>query len=383
MKFFHQIVDFHLLKILVPMGILFSFPINALEVEVGAVLSLSGTLGSYGQSAKKGMELALEEMGKSEPKLNLHIEDTLSTPADSAKAINKLISSDKVSVVIGEMTSSNTIAAASIAEKQKIPIISPSATNDSITLNKKYIFRACFIDSFQGTVMAKFALHDLPIKPKNSNLKTAVILEDSDSDYSKGLSNSFAGYFKNHGGTVSKTLRYSQKDTNYTAQLGEIRRLKPDVVFIPGFHQQVGVILREIKDLQINTYLLGGDGWDTPELKQIAKGSENGAYISNHYIASGSNQKLQNFVKAYKAKFGEEPSSFAALAYDSIYMVREAVKSSNSNDPEKITAGIAKIKNFNGVTGVITMDKNHNPLKPAVILQFTPSGYKYVTSVNP
>lgn len=348
----------------------------SLEVKVGAVLSLTGTLGSYGQDAKKGIALALEEMGNSEPKLKMYIEDTLSTPAESAKAMNKLIASDKVSVVIGEMTSSNTIAAASIAEKAQIPIISPSATNDSITFRKKYIFRACFIDSFQGKVMATFAL-------KNLNAKTAIILEDSDSDYSKGLSKSFIEHFTQKGGTISKVLRYSQKDTTYTAQLGEIRRTKPNVVFIPGFHQQVGVILREAKDLQIDSKILGGDGWDTPELKQIAKGAENGAYISNHYIASGTNKKLQDFVNAYKSKFGEKPSSFAALAYDSIYMVRQAVKNSNSNNSEKITASLAKIKKFEGVTGTISMDKNHNAMKPAVILEFTQEGYKFVTSINP
>ena len=362
--------------ILLTVGISFTSQVLSLEVKVGSVLSLTGTLGSYGQDAKKGMELALSEMGNTDPKLKMYTEDTLSTPSEAAKAINKLISSDKVSVVIGDMTSSNTIAAASIAEKSKIPIVSPSATNDSITQGKKYIFRACFIDSFQGTVMATFA-------SQNLKAKTAIVLEDSDSDYSKGLSKSFIEHFTKEGRVVLKVLRYSQKDTSYTSQLSEVRKLKPDIVFIPGFHQQVGVMLRESKDLQIQSKILGGDGWDTPELKQIAKGAENGSYISNHYAASGDNKKLQNFVKAYKAKFKEEPSSFAALAYDSLYMVRKAVIDSKSNDPEKITASLAAIKNFEGVTGIITMDKNHNPLKPAVVLEFTPNGYKYVTSVNP
>lgn len=357
-------------------GVLLTTQVYSLEVKVGSVLSLTGTLGSYGQDAKKGMELALSEMGNNEPKLKMYTEDTLSTPAEAAKAINKLISSDKVSVVIGDMTSSNTIAAASIAEKSKIPIVSPSATNDSITLGKKYIFRACFIDSFQGTVMATFA-------SQNLKAKTAIILEDSDSDYSKGLSKSFVEHFTKEGGVVSKVLRYSQKDTSFTAQLSEVRKSKPDIVFIPGFHQQVGVILREAKDLQIKSKILGGDGWDTPELRQIAKGAENGSYISNHYIATGDNKKLQNFVKAYKTKYKEEPSAFAALAYDSIYMVRKAVETTKSSDPEKITAGLSAIKNFEGVTGIITIDQNHNPLKPAVVLEFTPSGYKYITSVKP
>ncbi|APJ03148.1 ABC transporter substrate-binding protein [Silvanigrella aquatica] len=348
---------------------------QAIEVKVGALLSLTGTLGSYGQDAKKAMDMALEEMGKEDPKLILLTEDTLSTPAESAKAINKLITSDKVTVVIGDMTSSNTIAAASIAEKAKIPLLSPTATNDSITLGKKYIFRACFIDSFQGIVMANFAL-------KNLKSKTGIVLEDSDSDYSKGLSKSFVDNFKKNGGDIIKVLRYSQKDTTFTSLMSEVRKAKPDIVFIPGFHQQVGVLLREAKDLQIKSQFLGGDGWDTPELKQIAKGAENGSYISNHYSVSGNNKKSQDFVKAFKKKYGEEPSSFAALAYDSIYMVRQAVKAAGSNDPEKISQKLAAIKNFDGVTGAISMDNNHNAMKPAVILEFTNQGYKYITSMK-
>ncbi len=347
----------------------------ALEVKVGAVLSMTGTLGSYGQDAKKGMELALAEMGNTDPKIKLIIEDSLSTPAEAAKAINKLISSDKVSVAIGDVTSSNTIAAASIAEKSKVPIISPAATNDSVTFQKKYVFRACFIDSFQGTVMATFATATL-------KARTAIILEDSDSDYSKGLSKSFVEHFTKNGGSVAKILRYSQKDTSYSAQLTEVRKIKPDILFIPGFHQQVGVILREAKDLQIKAKILGGDGWDTPELRQIAKGAENGSFISNHYIATGDNKKLQAFVKAYKAKFKEEPSSFAALAYDSINMVRKAIKDKNSGDPEKITEGLAAVQKFEGDTGIITIDKNHNPTKPAVDLEFVTNGYKYISTLN-
>lgn len=218
---------------------------------------------------------------------------------------------------------------------------------------------------------------------KNLMAKTAIILEDSDSDYSKGLSKSFNESFTKNGGTITKVLRYSQKDTSYTAQLGDVRRIKPDIVFIPGFHQQVGVILREVKELNIQAKLLGGDGWDTPELRQIAKGAENGAFISNHYSTEGNGEKLKNFVKAYVARYGVEPSSYAALSYDSIYLVRQAIVNSNSDNPGKITAALAQIKNFIGVTGDITIDKNHNAMKPAVVLEYIPKGYKYVTSVLP
>ncbi|KAB8031843.1 ABC transporter substrate-binding protein [Fluviispira multicolorata] len=353
------------------------FPLlNALEVKIGALLSLTNSLASYGQDAKNGIELALDQLKKSDIKLTVVYEDTQSTPSESAKAINKLIVSDKVEVVIGDMTSSNTIAAASIAEKAKIPILTPSSTNDTITMGKEYIFRACFIDSFQGYVMSKFSLNNL-------NAKTAIVLEDSDSDYSKGLSKSFVYDFEKNHGKVLKILKYSQKDTSYTSQLADVRRIKPDVLFIPGFHQQVGVILREAKDLQIRAKILGGDGWDTPELRNIAKGAEVGAYISNHYSSSGENLSLKNFVKAYKEKYHVDPSSFAALAYDSVNMVYIAVINAKSNNPEKIKNSLSKIKDFKGVTGTISIDQNHNATKPAVILEYIPNGYKYVTSVKP
>lgn len=352
--------------------------IFALEAKVGILLSFTGSQAYYGKETKNGIDLALEQHNKNNKdlKIKLFVEDSQSSPSEAAKGINKLITSDKVVVVIGDMVSSNTIAAGSIAEKSKIPILSPGSTNDTVTIGKNYIYRTCFTDSFQGLVMANFAY-------KNLNAKTAVILQDSDSDYSIGLSKNFSDKFTLDGGKVTKILRYSQKDTNFTSQLGEIRKLKPDVVFIPGFHQQVGVILREAKDLQINSKMLGGDGWDTQELRTIAKGAENGGFISNHYSAESKDPTLQSFVKAYKAKYNIEPSSFSALGYDSANIVLEAIKKANSNDPEKINKAIANTKNLNAATGVITIDKNHNASKPAVILEFTPKGYKYITSVNP
>ncbi|WP_397599595.1 ABC transporter substrate-binding protein [Silvanigrella sp.] len=332
--------------------------IFALEAKIGILLSFTGSQAYYGKETKNGIDLALEQHNKNNKdlKIKLFVEDSQSSPSEAAKGINKLITSDKVVVVIGDMVSSNTIAAGSIAEKSKIPILSPGSTNDTVTIGKNYIYRTCFTDSFQGLVMANFAY-------KNLNAKTAVILQDSDSDYSIGLSKNFSDKFTLDGGKVTKILRYSQKDTNFTSQLGEIRKIKPDVVFIPGFHQQVGVILREAKDLQINSKMLGGDGWDTQELRTIAKGAENGGFISNHYSAESKDPTLQNFVKAYKAKYNIEPSSFSALGYDSANLVIQAIKNANSNDPEKINNAIAKTKNLNAATGVITIDKNHNASK--------------------
>jgi branched-chain amino acid transport system substrate-binding protein len=367
-------------------GVLFTSHTFAIEVKVGVLLPLTGTQAFYGKEAKNGIHLALEEMNDPKVKLNLIVEDTQSTPLEAAKGINKLITSDSVRVVIAEVISSNAIAAASIAEKFRIPILSPAATNDSVTLGKKYVFRACFIDSFQGVVMAKFAL-------KNLNVKTAVILEDSDSDYSKGLSENFVSTFKANGGLIKKILKYSQKDTSFTAQLGDIRKIKPDVVFIPGFHQQVGVILREAKDLGITSksIMLGGDGWFTPELRSIAKGSEIGGYISTHYSTESEDPKVKAFVEAYTKKYKSIPSAHAALGYDSFNIILQSIQKVQTEESdkiteedlsEKITVALSKIKDFPGITGSITMDKNHNPIKPAVILKYVKDGYEFITSIG-
>ena len=358
------------------LGTSFIQNIYGLEAKVGVLLSLTGTQAYYGKEAKNGIDLAISELNDPNLKIKVSIEDSQSNPSEAAKGINKLITSDKVTVVIGDMVSSNTIAAGSLAEKAKIPIISPGSTNDSVNAGKNYIYRTCFTDSFQGLVMANYA-------SKNLKAKTAVILQDSDSDYSIGLSKKFTDKFTADGGKILKILRYSQKDTNFTSQLGEVRKQKPDVVFIPGYHQQVGVILREAKDLQIKSKMLGGDGWDTQELRQIAKGAENGGYISNHYSSESDDPTLQSFIKAYKAKFKTEPSSFSALGYDSANLVIQAIKDAKSNDAEKINIALSKIKNFKAATGEITIDKEHNASKPAVILEFVPNGYKYITSVNP
>ncbi|APJ03147.1 ABC transporter substrate-binding protein [Silvanigrella aquatica] len=357
-------------------GIIYSAHAIALDAKVGVLLPLTGTQAFYGKEAKNGIDLAMEEINDPNLNLKLIVEDTQSTPLEAAKGINKLITSDKVSVVIAEVISSNAIAAASISEKAKVPILSPAATNDDVTLGKKYVFRTCFIDSFQGVVMANFAA-------KNLNAKTAIILEDADSDYSKGLSNNFLSTFQSNGGKVLKNLKYSQKDTSFTAQLGDVRKLKPDVVFIPGFHQQVGVILREAKDLQIKSKMLGGDGWFTPELRSIAKGAENGGYTSTHYSTDSDEPKVKAFVEAYKKKYKTSPSAHAALGYDSFKIIVESIHKVKSSDSQKITEALSKVKDFPGITGSITMDKNHNPIKPAVILKYVPEGYKFITSIHP
>jgi len=351
----------------------------AKEVKVGVILPLSGDKATFGQESLNGLKLALEKAGKDNPQLNLKVEDTQGTPSGSAAAVNKLISTDKVNVIIGEVASSNTIAASTAAQSAKIPLMTHASTNDTITSGKDFISRICFVDSFQGAVMAKFALSTL-------KAKTAAILVDSDSDYSRGLRDSFKKAFTTAGGAIKDDLviYYSQKDRDFKTQLIKLRKAAPDVVFIPGYYTQVGSILRQAKELKLNTKFLGTDGWDSPELFKIAgAAAASGHYVSSHFAADDTDPRVQEFVKEYKARNKENPGAMAALGYDAGFFMRAAVKKAGSAEPAKIRDAIASMKNFDGITGTITLDSNRNAVKPAVIVQTTEKEFKFLTRVNP
>lgn len=345
-------------------------------VKVGVILPLTGQLATFGKESENGLKLALDQTKAEGAQVSLFVEDTRSTVTDSASAINKLITSDKVNVVIGEVASSNTIAATSAAESNKIPLMTHASTNDSITTGKQYVSRICFVDSFQGEVMAKFAIEDL-------KAKTAAVLLDSDADYSRGLRESFSKAFKKLGGTITVDVSYSQKDKDFKAQLGKVRKEKPDVVFVPGYYTQVGAILRQAKELKVTSTFLGTDGWDSPALFEIAGDAASGHYLSNHFAPDDTDPKVQKFVTEYKAKYGAVPGAMAALAYDAGFLIKDVLKRSASTSSEDIKNAINSTKEFSGVTGNITLDANRNAVKAAVILKTTKSGYTFYKRVNP
>lgn len=354
-----------------------SFAVDASpSLKVGVILPLTGQLATFGQESLNGLNLALEQTKGSGTGVDLIVEDTRSTVTDSASAINKLITSDKVSVVIGEVASSNTIAATSAAQSNKVPLMTHASTNDTITQGKEYVSRICFIDSFQGQVMAKFAFNDL-------NAKTAAILLDSDSDYSRGLRSSFSKAFEELGGKVVVDVSYSQKDTDFKAQLMKVRKEKPDVVFVPGYYTQVGAILRQSKELKIKAPYLGTDGWDSPAFFEIAGEASEGHYLSNHFAPDDSDPAVQKFVTEYKAKYNAVPGAMAALAYDAGYFIRDAIKRAKSTQPEDIKDAINSTKGFTGLTGEITLDANRNAVKSAVILKTGKTGNTFFKRVNP
>lgn len=348
------------------------------EVKVGVILPLTGATATFGQESLNGLKLALEKSAKEGPQLKMQVEDTQGTPAGAAAAVNKLISTDKVSVIIGEVASSNTIAASTAAQSAKIPLMTHASTNDAITIGKDFISRICFVDSFQGAVMAKFAVSDL-------KAQTAAVLVDSDSDYSRGLRDSFVATFKAAGGKIEDNLviSYSQKDRDFKTQLMKVRRAKPDVVFVPGYYTQVGAILRQAKELKLKAKFLGTDGWDSPDLFKIAGDAAAGHYVSSHFAADDTDPRVKQFVQEYKARNKENPGAMAALGYDAGFFMKEAVKKAGSSDPAKIRDAISTMKDFDGITGKITLDNNRNAVKPAVIVKTTEKEFKFYSRVNP
>lgn len=354
-------------------------------IKIGANLELSGGVASYGQSVKEGIDLAFEEINKkgiNGSKLKLVAVDNKSDAAEATNGAIKLVSQDKVSAIIGAATSTNTLAQVQIANDNKVPLITPTGTNPTIT-NKDgkvndFVFRTCFIDPFQGTVAANFA-------SKTLNVKTAAVLIDSSSDYAKGLAAAFKKSFKENGGKIVAEEAYVQKDTDFHATLTRIKAANPEYVFLPGYYEEVGLIIKQAREIGLNVPFMGGDGWDSPKLVEIAGADPlKNTFITNHYSAGDSDKKVQEFVTAFKAKYGgKSPDAFAALGYDSAYFVADAIKRAGSSDPKKIQKALAETDGLELVSGKLKLDKNHDPIKAAVILEYVNGQQQFKTKVNP
>lgn len=344
-------------------------------IKVGVYGDMTGPTASFGQSTKNGIQLAVDEInaggGVNGKKIVLVIEDDQGQPQQATTVMQKMINQDKVQAILGEVASTNSLAAAPVAQAAKIPMITPSSTNPKVTEVGDYISRVCFIDPFQGSTMAKFAA-------KTLNAKTAAVLGDNGSDYSKGLTQYFEEEFVKQGGKIVGKDTYAASDPDFKSQLTKIRSLNPDVIYVPGYYGQVGIIARQARELGMNQPLMGGDGWDSPELFKLGGAALKNAYISNHYSADNPAPEIQNFVKAYQAKFNVVPDSLAALAYDSAKVLADAIKrAGGAGDSAKLKDAINATKEFAGVTGKITLDANRNAVKPAVVLELNPAESKF------
>jgi branched-chain amino acid transport system substrate-binding protein len=303
-------------------------------------------------------------------------EDDQGEPNKAATVVTKLINQDKVQALLGEVASSNSLAAAPKAQEAKVPMISPSSTNPAVTQVGDYIFRVCFIDPFQGEVMAKFSANNL-------KAKRAAILYDFNSDYSRGLYQFFKRSFTAQGGQIVSEQSYTQGDRDFSGQLTAIRAANPEVIYVPGYYGEVGVISNQTKQLGIKAPLLGGDGWDAPQLWQLGGASLNGNYISNHYSVDDPSPAIQKFVADYKARYKISPDALAALGYDSMKVLADAIKRAGTTENVKLRDAIAQTKGFPGVTGTISIDQDRNAVKPAVVLKLQDSKFVYETTISP
>lgn len=356
-------------------------------IKVGANLEMTGGSASYGISSKNAIELAFKEInekgGINGKQLELVVADNKSEAAEATNAMQKLVSQDNVVAVIGPNLSSSVIAASAINNSAKVLDIAPMATNPYVTVDqasgktKDFNYRTCFIDPFQGTVMAKFATAELGVG-------NAAVLIDNSSDYAKGLAQFFKENFVKEGGAVTAEESYLQKDTDFKATLTKIKATNPDFLYVPGYYQEVGLIVKQARELGMNMPIAGGDGWDSAKMPEIAGAAAlNNTYFSSLYSPKDSSDINKNFVAAYEKAYGQKPDVFAALSYDSALLVAEAIKNAGSTEPAKISEAMAKINGFSGVSGSVTFDDKHNPVKSAVILEYKDGAQSLKTKINP
>lgn len=358
-------------------------------IKIGANFEMTGGQASFGNSSMKGVKLAVKEINAAGGVLGKQLEivqaDNASKSEESTRAAQKLITSDKVVAMIGPVTSTNTLGAVPVAQEKKIPLITTSATNPKVTVDERtqkvndYIFRVCFIDPFQGKVAADFASKDLKVS------KAAIYL-DSSSDYSKGLQKFFKETFTKNGGTIVAEESYQQKDTDFKAVLTRIKEKNPDFIYIPGYYEEVGKIVKQAREMGITAPMMGGDGWDSPQLVEIAgKEALNNTFMSNHYAKDDTSDEIKKLVEVFKKEYGanEEPDSLAALGYDAVKMLTDAIKRANSAEPEKIKTALAATKDLKLATGLVTMNESHDPVKSAVVLEFKDGKQVFKAKVNP
>jgi branched-chain amino acid transport system substrate-binding protein len=349
-------------------------------IKLGEFASLTGKEATYGQNAHKGTLLAIEEVnaagGVLGRKLELLTEDDQSKPGEAATVVKKLISREKVVAVLGEITSGRTLEAAPICQAAKIPLISPGATATQVTAKGDYIFRVCFIDEFQGTVMAKFARETL-------KLNRVAILSSVSSAQSVGLAKYFRERFSADGGTVVLEQKYGEGDKDFRAQLTAIKAGNVEGVFVPGYYAEAALIARQARDLGLAVHFMGVDGWESPELVAVGGIAVEGAYLSTHYSPENKSASVADFNARFRARWGIDTNALSALGYDSAMVLVDAIKRAGTTEGPKLRDALAATKNFHGATGLITFDAQRNPTKSAVVLTVKDGRFAFVQDVNP
>lgn len=350
------------------------------EIKIGVFLSLSGKNADFGKTTKNGIELAVEEInaagGIGGKKLVIVDKDTRSKPEEAQTVAKQLATQDKVAVAIGSVESGQSIKAAPVFQEAGIPMVSPSSTNPDVTKQGDRIFRVCYLDDFQGQACAAFAFKDL-------GLKKAAIIFAQDDDYSRGLADFFRTSFKAMGGTIVEDVAFQGEVSEFKDQVSKIASANPEVIFAPVYYGSIGLIARDFRKQGVKAPLLGGDGWESPQLIQLAGETLEGCYFGYHYDPDDKDPKVQSYLKNYKAKFNTEPNSLSALGYDAVYTVKAAIELGGGASSEQITQGLRKVKDFHGVTGTYSIDENRNAKKPITMLKIGGTNLSKVKVIQP
>ena len=349
-------------------------------IKIGEVDPLTGGVSQFGIGCHQGFVLAFEEInaegGILGQKIELVTEDDQSKPGQSATAVRKLITQDKVVALLGDATSSATLEAAPIAQADKIPMITPTATNPRITEVGDFIFRVCFLDEFQGRVLARFAREKL-------KAQKIFTLTDVKQDYSIDLLKFFKEEFTKLGGTIVGEQSYSTGDTDFRAQLTPIRVAKPDAVFVPGYYQEVALIVKQARQIGLTMPFIGCDGWANQTLLAIGGKAVDGCFFTNHFSPDDQSPIVNSFVTKYQEKYGVLPDTFSALGYDAARLLADAIKRAGSSDPQAIRDALAKTAGFQGVTGEISLDANRNASKPGLIVTVKQGKFEIAEKIAP
>ncbi|MDR0487892.1 MAG: ABC transporter substrate-binding protein [Propionibacteriaceae bacterium] len=339
-------------------------------IKIGVNYEQSGAVATYGSDSVDGIMMAVDEVnaagGINGKQVEIVKYDTKSDTAEATTLATKLMVQDKVVAILGPATSGSFMATIPVANQNKVPVVSGSATADKVTVSdsgvQEYAFRTCFNDSFQGTAMANYA-------SKTLDAKSAIIIKDNSSDYAKGLAENFTATFTAHGGTIVGEEAYVAGDTDFNAILTRARGLEFDVVYLPGYYQEAGLIIKAARELGINQPILGPDGFDSPDLLNLGGADAlNNVFFTNHYSSLDEDPKVIEFIAAFQAKYSKEPNAFNALGYDTANFVFDAVSRATEANGEAIKDALASTKNFPAVTGTLSVDENHNPIKAIVVI---------------
>jgi len=351
------------------------------EIVVGEYGSLTGGQATFGQSTHNAIMLAVGEInakgGVNGRQIRVQTEDDQSRADEAASAVTKLISRDNVVAVLGEVASSSSLAAAPICQTNKVPMITPSSTNPSVTEKGDYIFRMCFLDTYQGQSMARYIYNDLGVR------KVAILI-DNKSDYSTGLAKFFGDAFKAAGGQIVAEQSYAQGDSDFRSQLTAIKAANPEVLYVPGYYNDIGQIASQARDLGMTMPLAGGDGWESPKLIEIGGKALEGCFYSNHYFPGDPAPAVRDFVEKYREKYSATPDALAALAYDAARVLADAIKRAGTTEGPKLRDAIAATQGFSGVTGTINLGPDRNPQgKKLVIVEVKGGQLTLKASVDP